>query len=94
MARRLSLLFSLPVGMRTTRDGISELQFSIVPKGAFNFVGAVGVSPGGGGREEFPQALRGRGRTEWVPWRQARRQEQGSRRWTGPAAAVGLAAGS
>ena len=33
MARRLSLLFSLPVGMPITRDEISELQFSSVAKG-------------------------------------------------------------
>ena len=33
MARRLSLLLSLPIGMRITRDGISELQFSSVAKG-------------------------------------------------------------
>ena len=33
VARRLSLLLSLPIGMRITRDGISELQFSSVTKG-------------------------------------------------------------
>ena len=33
MKRRLSLLFLLPVGMRTTHDGISELQFISVAKG-------------------------------------------------------------
>ena len=37
MERLLSLLLSLPVGMRITRNGVSA-----------NFVGAVGVSPGGG----------------------------------------------
>ena len=44
-------------------------------------------------REEFPLALCGRGRMRSVPWGPARRQEQESRRWAGPAAAVGLAAG-
>ena len=33
MARRLSLLLSLSIGMRITRDGISELQFSSVAEG-------------------------------------------------------------
>ena len=33
VARRLSLLFSLPIGMRVTRDGISELEISSVAKG-------------------------------------------------------------
>ena len=43
-------------------------------------------------REEFQQALCGRGRTGLVPWGPARRQEQGSRRWAGLVAAVGLTA--
>ena len=33
MVRRLSLLLSLPIDMRITRDGISELQFSRVAEG-------------------------------------------------------------
>ena len=33
MVRRLSLLLSLPIDMRITRDGISELQFSSVAEG-------------------------------------------------------------
>ena len=48
VARRLSLLFSLPIGMRITRDGISELQTPAASPRASNFVGAVGVSPGRG----------------------------------------------
>ena len=33
VARRLSVLLSLPVGMQITRDGISEPQFSSVAEG-------------------------------------------------------------
>ena len=33
MARRISLLFALPISMRITRDGISEQQFCNVAKG-------------------------------------------------------------
>ena len=33
VARRLSLLLSLPIGMRITRDGNSETQFSSVDEG-------------------------------------------------------------
>ena len=36
MARRLRMLFLLPVGMRITRDGIIDLQFSSVAK-SFQF---------------------------------------------------------
>ena len=35
MARRLSLLFSLLVGLRIRRDGVSELQFNSVAKGIY-----------------------------------------------------------
>ena len=47
VARRLSVLFSLPIGMRTMRDGIREPQVSSVVEG-IRMVGAVSVSPGEG----------------------------------------------
>ena len=43
--------------------------------------------------EEVPQALRGKGRTVLAPSEPTRLQEEGSRPWAEPAAAVGLAAG-